>query len=152
MCYTIPFTNFYDSRKKATHPTFTSPSPSSFFIRRWHHIYAACLAAASPPPPSPLTEKPSPAVAPHQPQLRLPTTYRRRRRGRCHRRQARERHIVRFIAPVRIATLRLLWCHHPSVIRPMILVFPTTIAARSIGLRTISHNLIRKVRATFSCP
>ena len=128
-----------------THP-LSRPSAPQVFLRPWLHIYAACLATTSPPPPC--TEKPSPAVAPHQPQLLLPFTCRRHRQGQCHRRQARERHKVRFIVRGRIATILLLWCHHLSVIRPMILVFPTKIAARSIGLRAISHILIRKVRAT----
>jgi hypothetical protein len=127
-------------RSQPTH--FHVPHP----LKQWRHICEACLATARTPPPC--TEKPRPVVAaaPHQLQLPPPSTCRRHRRGPCHRRQPQERHLVRLIA--RAATTPLLWYHHLSVIRPMILVIPTKIADHpSIGLRATSI-LIRKVRAT----
>jgi hypothetical protein len=110
------------------------------FSPQWHHICATSLAVAS--PRRLRTEKPSPEAAPNRLQHRLPFTSTRQSRGSRHRRQARERHSVKINA--RIATIPLQRRHPPSVIRPMIHVILTTIAARpSIGLRaTTSHILI----------
>jgi len=107
-------------------------------LYKWQHTSATSLAAAVKPPP--LTEKPRHVAAQSRLQAVHPSTFTHLLRPR-HRRQRPERHELRFSA--RTATITpLLWFHHLFVIRPMIRVIPTKIAARPpIGLRTQSHLL-----------
>jgi hypothetical protein len=151
----IPFTNLHDSVGRSTPRLSRLSSPvkfkfkSTFFFSsysQWQQFCAASLAAAASPQLL-RTEKPRPAAAPNPLQHRLPTTSTRHPQGAHHRHQARERHSVKINA--RIATIPLRYHHRPSVIRPMIHVIPTNIAARSIGLRATSHILICKVREIF---
>jgi hypothetical protein len=106
-------------------------------LYKWQHTSATSLAGAVRPPT--LTEKPRHVAAPSRHRAPLPSTFTHPLRQR-HRRQPPERHELRFCA--RTAITPLPWFHHPCVIRPMIRVIPTKIAARpQIGLRTPSHLL-----------
>ena len=108
----------------------------SLLLYKWQHTSATSLAAAVKPPP--LTEKPRHVAAQSRLRGHRPSTFTRLRPH--HRRQLPERHESRFSA--RTATTPLLWFHHLFVIRPMIRVIPTKIAARPpIGLRTQNHLL-----------
>ena len=123
-----PFT-FFNSSKEL--------SPPPLLLYKWQHTSATSLAAAVRPPPP--TEKPRHVVAQSRPRALPPSTSTQRLRLR-HRRQHPERHDLGFTA--RTVTTPLLWFHHLFVIRPMIRVIPTKIAARPpIGLRTTSHQL-----------
>ena len=100
-------------------------------------------------PPHLPTEKPSPAAAPNRLRHHPRSTSTRQSRGPRHRRQAQEHRSVKINA--RTVTIPLRYHHPPFVIRPMIHVIHTNIAARPfIGQRaTSSQNPICKVREIF---